>query len=60
MKFNGNSICDFKVHDTLKYKKTDSAGNSSSEDERLEQDYYQLRRVASSFEPDTFKGFLAL
>lgn len=59
MRFDGNSMYEL---DTLKYKKSDSAGDSSSEDERMEQDYYQLRRVAGSyccFGPDAFKGFFA-
>lgn len=63
MIFDANPIYDFKVRDTLKYKKSDSAGDSSSEDERMEQDYYQLRRVAGNyccFEPSAFKGFKSL
>lgn len=47
--------------DTLKYKQSDSAGDSSSGDEQIKPDYYQLKRVKGSyccFRPDTFvKGF---
>jgi len=58
MRFDDNPI-----NDALKYKKSDSAGDSSFGDDRMKQDYHQLRRVAGSYccfeSEDAFKGFFA-
>lgn len=59
MRFDGNPMYELN---TLKYKKSDSAGDSSSGDDQMEQDYHQPRRVTGGyycFESDAFKGFFA-